>query len=80
MLQFEEVLGFIRYFRSKSYDKIIIYTGYYPNEIRDEIVRLFPFGNIIIKFGRFQPSGKQVFDPILGVTLSSNNQFAMEIG
>ena len=50
MLQFEEVLEFIKQFRKYSNDDIVIYTGYYPEEIQDKIKELIQYKNIIIKF------------------------------
>ncbi len=80
LLQFDEIYGFISYIRNNSCDDdIIIYTGYYENEIKNEIQLLSKFKNIIIKYGRFIPDSKSVFDSVLGVTLSSENQHAVKI-
>lgn len=80
MLQFEEVFNLISYFRSnKIFDDFVIYTGYYPDEIKKEVQKLKKFDNIIIKYGRFVPNSKSRFDEALGVTLSSENQFAVKI-
>ena len=76
---FEELYNFIKIFREKSNDDIIIYTGYYPNEIKNKIEKLYNFKNIYIKFGRFIPNYPHKFDEILGVELSSNNQFTLPI-
>lgn len=53
---FKELYDFIKIFREKSNDDIVIYTGYYPNEIKDKIKKLYNFKNIYIKFGRFIPN------------------------
>lgn len=37
------------------------------------------FGSITVKFRRFIPNKPERFDEILGVTLASNNQYAMVI-
>ena len=79
MLQFEEVLEFIKHFRQRSNDDIVIYTGYYPEEIKDKIEQLKQYKNIIIKFGRYIPNREKRFDEILGVCLASDNQFAVKI-
>lgn len=79
MLQFEEIYDFIRLFRQYSEDDIVIYTGYYLEEIKEEIKLLTHFPNIIVKFGRFVPDSKQIYDDILGVKLISENQFAIKI-
>ena len=76
---FEELYGFIKTFREKSNDDIVIYTGYYPNEIEDKIKELYNFKKIYIKFGRFIPNSQKIYDNILGVELSSNNQFTLPI-
>lgn len=76
---FEELYNFIKIFREKSNNDIVIYTGYYPNEIEDKIKELYSFKNIYIKFGRFIPNSQKIYDNILGVELSSNNQFTLPI-
>ncbi|MDR1364763.1 MAG: radical SAM protein [Oscillospiraceae bacterium] len=76
-LNFDEVLDCASYFRLNSYlDDIIIYTGYYPHEIEEKILKLKKLKNIIIKFGRFIPNSKSKFDDILGICLASDNQFS----
>ena len=76
---FDELWQFIKNFREKSNDDIVIYTGYYPEEIKDKIERLRSFKNIIIKFGRFIPNQKSYYNDILGVILSSNNQWSEKL-
>lgn len=76
---FDELHDFIWKFRQLSSDTIVIYTGYYPSEIAEQLKKLFKFKNIIIKFGRFIPNDKARHDQVLGVTLSSSNQFAQTI-
>lgn len=72
--QYDELIEFIKDFRAKSDDDIVIYTGYNKNEINlDEIKK---FKNIIIKFGRYIPGHKVHFDEVLGVNLASDNQYA----
>lgn len=66
-------------FREKTEDPIIIYTGYYRNEIEFKVVNLSFFKNIIIKFGRFKPDQESHYDEILGVLLASSNQYAERI-
>ncbi len=78
-LQFDEILSFIKEFRIKCNDDIVIYTGYYESEIQNEINMLKQFSNIIIKFGRFKPNDKNKFDDVLGIELASNNQYAIKI-
>ena len=80
MLQFNEVLELIKYFREqKCNDDIVIYTGYYQQEIQTQIEQLKEFKNIIAKFGRFIPNNEKQYDEILGITLASKNQYAERI-
>jgi anaerobic ribonucleoside-triphosphate reductase activating protein len=76
---FEELYQFIKDFRRKSNDDIIIYTGYYPEEVSEKIRQLSLFLNIIIKFGRFIPNQKSHYDTVLGVELASDNQEAVRM-
>ena len=72
--QYDELIGFIKDFREKSDDDIVIYTGYNKNELNlDEIKK---FKNIVIKFGRYIPGHNVHFDKVLGVNLASDNQYA----
>ena len=75
--QYDELIGFIRDFREKSDDDVVIYTGYNKDEVNlDELKK---FKNIIIKFGRYIPGHKVHFDEVLGVNLASDNQYAEAI-
>lgn len=76
---FEELYQFIKDFRKKSNDDIIIYTGYYPEEVSEKIRQLSLFSNIIIKFGRFIPNQKPHYDTVLGIELASDNQEAIRL-
>lgn len=76
---FEELYNFIKIFREKSDDDIIIYTGYYPDEISLYLNKLKIFKNIIIKFGRFIPDRPHKYNELLGIELASNNQFTKRL-
>lgn len=76
---FDDVLSFIDDFRKNHNDDIVIYTGYYENEIKEKIEILKKYTNIIIKFGRYKPNSNKRYDNILGVTLASDNQYAIKI-
>lgn len=70
---------FIYQLREVSDDPVIIYTGYYPEELYQEMNQLIKLGNIIIKFGRFIPNQDKHIDPVLGVELASDNQYALKL-
>ena len=72
----EDLLELIHELRLFYDDPVIIYTGYYKEEISDIIEKLKSYTNIIIKFGRFVPNQEKHYDPILGVYLASDNQYA----
>ena len=76
---YKQLLEFITELRKQTDDDIVIYTGYYKNEIQDYINELMQFKNIIIKFGRYIPDQQDHYDDILGVKLASNNQYAEKI-
>lgn len=80
MLQFEDVLETVKYFRNNGCnDDFVIYTGYYKEEIYDKVEELSKYKNIVIKFGRYKPDSEKHKDKILGVELISNNQYAERI-
>ena len=58
-------------------DDFVIYTGYTREERIStiEVLASIVPGHLIIKWGRFIPNQKPHFDPILGVNLSSDNQY-----
>ena len=62
-------------------DIIIIYTGYTLEEISEKryIEELKKYPNIIIKFGRFIPNQPHYYDDLLGVELTSSNQYSIRI-
>ena len=79
MDQFFELIECVKAFREKTDDDVVIYTGYNKNEIKDKIILLKKYSNIIIKYGRFIPGQQPHFDEVLGVYLASDNQFAEKI-
>lgn len=74
--QFDELIDFISRFRAHSNDDIVIYTGYYQEEIWTQLLMLQGYSNIIIKFGRFIPNRPHKIDDLLKVELASDNQYA----
>lgn len=79
--QFGEVLRFIRLLRTTygCQDDVVIYTGFMPCEVADDLTLLAAYPNIIVKFGRFVPNCEPKYDETLGVMLASPNQFAKRI-
>ena len=77
-----DIVGFLRLFR-ESYgctDDVVVYTGYTKEEagsVMDDIGR--KYGPLVVKYGRFVPDQEPHFDPVLGVSLASPNQFAERI-
>ena len=58
----------------------VVYTGYTREECHgkiDAVARSLGWRpTLIVKYGRFVPNGNGRFDPVLGVTLASDNQYA----
>lgn len=79
--QAQEILALIKTLREEygRDDDVVIYTGFYPHEIPDFLTALREYPNIVVKFGRFVPGRKRRLDEVLGVELSSDNQFAERI-
>ena len=76
---FEELINLITEIRNLTDDDIVIYTGYEYEEIKDKINILKKFYNIIIKFGRYIPNSSKKYDDVLGIYLSSENQYALRL-
>ena len=81
--QFDEVCEFLIKLRRQYHcdDPVVIYTGYNKTEISSALKTLkrFKISNIIVKFGRFIPNQQKHFDPVLGVELASDNQYAEHV-
>ena len=74
--------NFILTLRQKgNLDDVVIYTGYTEQELNTRWVykKLKKLPKIIIKFGRFRPNQSPHYDKVLGVNLSSDNQYAKEV-
>lgn len=76
---FDDLYRFISNFREQTQDDVVIYTGYYPEEIAEKVEKLKQYSNIIIKFGRYKPNQEKHYDEVLGVYLASNNQYGVRI-
>lgn len=81
MEQSDEVLALIKTLREDfdCHDDVVIYTGYYPDEVTAILDKLQVFDNIVVKFGRYVPNMKSRFDDVLVVNLASDNQYAVRI-
>ena len=79
--QFDELLSFLNVLRGffQCNDDVVIYTGYYPKEIKWQLRRLSRYENIVVKFGRYIPNRKHRYDEVLGVELASDNQYAVRL-
>lgn len=80
MLQFSELIDLIQCLRSSGInDDVVIYTGYREDELTSEIAALKRYPNIVVKFGRYIPGHTPHYDPVLGVELASDDQYAVRI-
>ncbi len=76
----DETLQFMLDFRKKSTDALVIYTGYYPNEVYDKVQTIIEsIPNVYIKYGRYIPNQEKVLDHVLSVYLASSNQFGVKV-
>ena len=74
----DDLTNLISTIRHASDDDIVIYTGYKEEEIFPVVENLISkYKNIIIKYGRYIPNQESKYDKILGITLASNNQYAV---
>ena len=77
MLQFDDVLSLLKYFREHDCNAdFVVYTGYYRNEIEDKVQELAKYKNVIVKSGRYVPTQEKHYDEVLGVGLASASQYA----
>ena len=63
----------------KCDDPVIIYTGYYKDELKEQVEELSKYKNIYFKFGRYKPGYQIHYDEVLGVNLVSDNQYGEKI-
>lgn len=79
--QFDEIREFVHLMRTKFNcdDDIVIYTGYNQDEIKMMLDVLSRYKNIVVKFGRYIPNRESRFDEVLGITLASDNQYAVRL-
>lgn len=76
---YDQLIEFVGTVRNCTLDDIVIYTGYYKHEIINEINEISKYKNIVVKYGRYVPDSKKIYDEVLGVTLASENQYAEKI-
>ena len=75
----DDLIGLVKQLRESTDDDIVIYTGYYKEEIADKVALLSKYKNIVIKYGRYIPRQEKHYDDVLGVYLASSNQYAERI-
>ena len=75
----DDLIEFVKQLRESTDDDIVIYTGYYKEEIADKLSLLSKYKNIVIKYGRYIPRQGKHYDEVLGVYLASSNQYAERI-
>ena len=66
----KDLITLVKKFREKCSDDIVIYTGYYKDEIRTYIEDLQEYEDIVIKFGRYIPDQEKHYDEVLGIYLA----------
>ena len=77
---YHDLIDLIIKFRKKCNDDIVIYSGYTEQEIEYLINNTIDtYDNIIIKFGRYIPDQESHYDEVLGIYLSSPNQYAKKV-
>ena len=87
---FNDIFNFLYMLRIiyKCNDDVVIYSGYTQEELSNpeyniiEILKKYytsEKNKIIIKCGRFIPNNDPHLDPILGIKLASDNQYAIEL-
>ena len=80
MDSFEDIIELIATLRRHDCtNDVVIYTGYRRTEVEQLVRRLIPFGNIVIKFGRYTPGETPHYDAILGVYLANDEQYGERI-
>lgn len=72
----DNLTEWVRLFRDKTNDPIIIYSGDSPESPRvgNAVTRLKRYKNIIFKLGEYHTGQEPHYDELLGVKLASDNQ------
>ena len=80
MDSFDDLIALISALRRRQCQHdVVIYTGYYRDEIEELVKKLIPLKNIVIKFGRFVPGQSPHYDEVLGVDLANEGQYGERI-
>ena len=80
LLQIDEVVSCIEALRDSGVTKdILIYTGYYLEEIDSRTIEKLKTLKVILKCGRYIPDRPSKYDEVLGVTLVSDNQYGVKL-
>lgn len=80
---FDEIIELLRKLRVEYKQKdslFILYTDYDKKDIEDKLLALRSYvGPVIVKFGQYDPTYPPKMDSVLGIMLSSSNQYAERI-
>ena len=80
---FDEIIELLRKLRVEYKQKnslFILYTDYDKQDIQDKLLALRSYvGPVIVKFGKYDPTFPPKMDSVLGIMLSSSNQYAERI-
>ena len=80
---FDEIIELLRVLRveyKQTNNVFILYTDYDKKDIEDKLLALKSYvGPVIVKFGQYDPTYPPKMDSVLGIMLSSSNQYAERI-
>ena len=79
----DDIVIYTGYTKEEASHIIVPFSDKYhedPNAVDMDVISVLePFRNIVIKFGRYIPNQQPHYDPVLGVYLASDNQYAERI-
>ena len=78
--QLPELIDFLKKLREEYHcnDTVVIYSGWTEAELAGVRWEFRDDPNLIVKVGRFVPNSNSRYDELLGVTLVSDNQYAVD--
>jgi len=79
----DDIVIYTGYTEEEAGNIIVPFSDKYPDDPNavnmDVLSALRVFKNIVVKFGRYVPNQQPHYDPVLGVFLASDNQYAERI-